>query len=150
MKCEVCNQETNKGFMCSNGIACSEDCAQILHGRLDCEYAKLKAEPITEMPEAFTVGDFERWTLKVSLHILEGCTKATRKKLSNNNPMMLVPDQLALEIKDRILKHIPHQYVSSAEVKGHMRMFYGGEYMFRQPIPRGIVVAAAKEAQVIQ
>lgn len=150
MKCDVCNQESDKGFLCPNGTACSEDCAQILKGRLNHEYEKLRAEPITEMPEAFSVGDFERWTLKVSLHILEGCSKAQRAKLQKNNPMMLMPDQLALELKDKILQHIPNQYISSERVHGHMRMFYGATYMFRQPVPAELVIKAARAAEVIQ
>ena len=149
MKCTVCNTESEKGFIHSNGISCSEDCSQILQGRLKAIHDELLAEPVGHMPENLDTADFERFTLKFSLQFLNNLPPKDRKKLQRNNPIMLVPEQFSLEIKDRILKYIHPAYVSETEERGHKRLFHGGTYCFRQPVPATHIIEAMRKAELI-
>lgn len=150
MKCDVCNAEVSKGFLHSNGNSCSEDCSQILQGRRKAILDELRAEPIGQMPDKLDTMDFERFTLKFSVHFLDALKPKDRNKLKRNNPMMLLPEQFALEVKDQILRHIKPCYVSETEARGHERMFHGGSYCFRQPVPSEHVVDAMRKANLIQ
>lgn len=151
MKCEICNGESDRGSLIFGlGFVCSEDCAQIAKGRIDAHHKELSDEPLAEMPDKLETADFERWALKLAIHALKGLTAATESKLRKNNPMMLVPHNMALELKDQIIRHIPRCYVSETEAKGHDRMFYGGTYCFRQPVPKEVIYAACKKAEILQ
>lgn len=149
IKCTVCDTESEKGFIHSNGISCSEDCSQILQGRLKAIHDELRAEPMEEMPDKLDTADFERFTLKFSIHFLNQLKPKDRKKLQRNNPLMLIPEQFALEVKDQILRHIHPAYVSETQARGHERLFHGGTYCFRQPVPCDHVVEAMKKARLI-
>lgn len=150
MKCEICEQEASAGNLIFGlGFVCSEDCAQIAHGRVKHYHDELRAEPLETMPEQFETGDFERWALKLALHCIETMDKRTKTKISQNNPMMLIPENLSLELKDQILNHIPRCYVSEVEARGHERIFHGGTYCFRQPVPKATIYEACKKAQIL-
>jgi len=149
MKCSVCEAEHDQGFIHSNGLSCSQDCSQILQGRLEAYRNELRAEPLAQMPDALDTGDFERFTLKFSLQFLDALKPKDRTKLKRNNPIMLIPERFALEVKDRILQHIKPCYVSEVESRGHERMFHGGTYCFRQPVPAEHIIEAMRKAELI-
>jgi len=128
------------------GPVCSDDCGQIGQGKRATYHKELLSEPSGQMPEKLETGDFERWSLKLALHFLNGLSSKERKRL---NPLLLIPEELSLEFKERILRHIKPCYVSEIEYKGHQRMFSSGEYCFRQPVPCEHIVEAARSAQLI-
>lgn len=150
MKCDICNTEAENGSMIfGQGFACSKDCAQIARGRRKAIHDELSAEPIGQMPEVLETADFERWALKFAVIWLRGLSKADRKKLGGNNPMMLIPEELALDFKDRIIRHLHPAYISEVETRGHARLFHGGTYCFRQAVPAEKIVEAARKADLI-
>ncbi len=128
------------------GPICSDDCGQIAKCRRDSYHNELLKEPAGQMPNNLSTGDFERWSLKFALHFLNGLSKREKAKL---NPLLTIPEELALEFKERILRHIKPCYVSEIEYKGHQRMFASGEYCFRQEVPCEHVIEAARKAQLI-
>lgn len=119
-------------------------------GRIKAHYAELLAEPLQEMPDALDTAAFERWALKLTLHFLEGLNAQQKAKIRKNNPLFLLPDQLALDFKDRILKHLHKAYVSETEARGYERMFHGGTYCFRQPVPAEKIIEACQKADLIK
>jgi len=150
MKCDICGSEASSGSLIfGQGFSCSKDCNQIAHGRRDAYHAKLAAEPLGEMPDQLETGDFEKWSLKFAIIWIKSLKEKDRKKLAKNNPMMLIPEELALEFKERIIRHLHRAYVSEVEHRGHARMFSGGTYCFRQPVPCGEILKAARAAQLI-
>jgi hypothetical protein len=112
-------------------------------------YEELKAEELEIMPDELNTGDFGRWTLKFSIHFIGNLPKQAKAKLKRNNPLMLIPEQLALEFKERILRHIKPCYVSEVEARGHERLFHGGTYCFRQAVPRAHLIEALRKADLI-
>lgn len=151
MKCCICDTDAPKGsLIMGEGFTCSEDCKRIAQERHRAFIDGLKSEPLERMPDALETGDFEHWSLKLAVHLLEKLTEDQRQKFSENNPFMLMPEQMSLELKDRIIRHIPKAYVSETESRGHDRMLYGGTYCFRQPVPKDVIVKACQKAQILK
>lgn len=150
MKCHICGTESNGGSLVWGiGFCCSEDCAQIAQGRRKAFHDELLAEPLSKMPETLETHDFERWALKLALHCLKTLSDDERKRIADANPIFLVPEEFSLDLKDRILRHIPKCYVSETRARGHERLFHGGTYCFRQPVPYDVIVKASKKAEII-
>lgn len=131
------------------GFCCSEDCSQIAQGRRKAFHGELEAENLGELPDKLETADFERWALKLAIHCLKTLTEDQRRKIADANPMYLIPEQFALDLKDKILRHIPACYVSEVEARGHERIFHGGTYCFRQAVPSEVIVKACKQAQIL-
>jgi hypothetical protein len=149
MKCDICESTIKEGFITAGGNVCSEDCRQIIAGRIKAYHDELHKEPLGQMPDNFSTGDFERWTLKFAVHWLRGLSDEERAEVKRKNPLLLVPDQLALDFKERIISRLPSRYVSSVENRGHSRLFSGGTYCFRQVVPAQAIIEAARRAQLI-
>lgn len=131
------------------GFVCSEDCGQIAQSRRQAVHDELLAEPLGQMPEALSTGDFERWAFKLALHFLKSLSEKDRAKITKANPIFLVPEELSLDFKERILRHLHSAYVSEIEYKGHSRMFCNGEYCFRQAVPAEKIIEACRKAELL-
>lgn len=94
--------------------------------------------------------DFERWSLKFAVKWLRSLSESDRKKIASGNPLMLAPEELALDFKERILRHLHPAYHSDVEHRGHARMFSGGTYCLRQPVPKEKIIEAAQKAELIE
>lgn len=148
MKCDICGTETNSATVVFLvGYACSEDCAQIAQGRRKARHDELAAEPLALMPDALTTHDFERWALKLAVHIIRGLPEDKRHEIEDANPIMLTPEVLSLDLKDQILRYVPRAYYSEAKTP---RGIADAEFMFRQPVPRAVITLAAQKAGIIQ
>lgn len=148
MKCEICNAPASQGLL-GLGFYCSAAHKAELLDQQKAVFDELRAEPVNEMPEQFDTHDFERWALKFAIHFLDGLSEQDQAFLAERNPMMLQPDQLALDFKDRIICHLHKAYVSETRARGHERLFHGGAYCFRQPVPAEKIIEAARKAQLI-
>lgn len=150
MKCDNCGKEAESGhIIMGQGFSCSEKCSEIMQAERKAFHDELAAEELSEMPEKLDTSDFERWTLKFAVQWIASLDAKARKKIASNNPMYLVPEQLALEFKERILRHIKPAYFSEINYKGHQTLFCGGEYMFRQPVPQEHIAEACRKAELI-
>lgn len=148
MKCVICGAETKSAtIVFSIGAACSDDCIQIAQGRRHAMIDQLKAEPLEEMPDQFETHDFERWAFKLSVHLIEHMTQQQKESVA---PFLQVPEWLSLELKERILNHIPACYVSSVRSRGHERLFSSGTYCLRQPVPKQTVIEACQKAEILK
>lgn len=151
MKCDICGKKSDKGtLIMGEGFCCSPPCAEKATERRKKFHAELLAEELTKMPGKVDVPEFERWSLKLAIQMLRGMSEATRAKLREGAPFMLVPEQLALDLKERILRHIHKAYVSEVRAKGHERLFHGGTYCFRQPVPSKHILEAAVKAEILK
>lgn len=150
MKCDYCGKEAEKGHLIfGQGFACSTSCGDQMSAARQAFNDELAAEELCEMPEMLDTADFERWALKFAIHFIRKLSDGERKKLARNNPMLLVPEELALDFKERILRHVHRAYVSETNNRGHARLFCGGSYMFRKPVPAEHIVEACRQADLI-
>ena len=151
MKCNICEREADKDSLIFGQalFVCSEDCYQIALARQKKYHDELDAEEYSKMPDKLETHDFERWSLKFAVKWLRSLSAADRKKFGNDNPIMLMPEELALEFKERILRHLHPAYHSEVEYRGHDRLFSGGTYCLRQPVPKEKIIEAAQKANLI-
>lgn len=151
MKCDICGAEVESGSIYPGyGLACSKDCEQIIQGRIKASDDALLAEPLDQMPEKLETQDFERWAHKLALHLLNEMSESDKARLKENNRILQHPSYMALELKELILRHIPSCYVSETEARGHDRLFYGGTYCFRQPVPKEVIYRACQKAEILK
>lgn len=151
MKCDICGSESSKmsGVM-GVGWCCSDECVAKGRAQVKAQEDELLSEDVGVMPEQLETGDFERWAHKFALHYLRAITPADRAYLAEENPMMLLPNQMSLHLKELILRHVPREYMHEEKVRGHGRIFHDSTYRFVKPVPCEVIVAAAKKAEVIK
>lgn len=151
MKCDICGKKADKGtLIMGEGFCCSAPCVEKATERRKKFHAELLSEDLMKMPKKVDVPEFERWTLKLAIQMLRGMNEATRAKLREGAPMMLVPETLCMDLKERIIRHVHKAYVSEVEARGHERLFHGGTYCFRQPVPSKHILEAAVNAELLK
>jgi hypothetical protein len=149
--CDVCNKETNTGHgIPGTGMACSPKCAKVLQKKRLAFHEKLLSEELGECPDKLDVPAFERFALKFALQFLRGISDKDRKRLMKNCPLVLMPEEMALEVKEKVLRHIPLYYVSSMEARGHERLFHSGTYGFKCKVPQKVVMDAFFKAELLK
>ncbi len=148
-KCAICGKPAKQALV-GLGWFCSAACKQKLIDEDKAYKEELLAEGVEVMPDEFDLQTFERYMLKVSLHFLKTLPTDMRKKWMKKCPLMLSPDDLCLELKDRVLKQMPLNYVSSMDAEGHVRLFHGGTYMFKRKVPKNVIVDAMTKAKVFK
>lgn len=148
-ECAICKKPCVNALLGLGGY-CSKEHKETLMA-LDREHKEtLLAEPVNECPDELDLPQFERFILKIALHMLKTCPPKVKKMWMKNSPLMLVPDQLALDIKDKVLNHFPLDYVSSMEAKGRERLYDKGTYQFKKKVPKQVVIEALIKAHVFK
>lgn len=148
-ECAICGKPSHSALM-NVGAYCSELCKRELMKRDEEEKEKLLAEPVEQVPDEFDLEAFDRYSLKVALHMIRTLPPKEKLRWKKNMPLLLVPDELALAIKEKAIPHIPLDYVSSMEAEGHMRMFHGGTFMFKKKVPKEVVLEAFIKGHVFK
>lgn len=147
--CAVCDKPATKALM-RVGAFCSEQCKRILMKKDEEAKAVLLAEPIDEMPDEFDVPAFDRYSLKVALHMIRSLPPPEKAKWAKKTPILLVPDELAMAIKEKAIPHIPLDFISSMEAEGHERLFHGGVYQFKKKVPKAVILEAMIRGHVFK
>jgi hypothetical protein len=148
VKCAICGRECHEGFLHLGGYCGEEHRREVLarHRRLLDE---LRREDVRALPESLVVPDFERLALKLAVHLLAGLGPELLERYRREAPWLLDPLAMALELKERILRQLPGEYVTLQEAVGHQRFFHGGTYSFKQPVPSRLVVEAMARANLV-
>jgi hypothetical protein len=148
VRCANCDKDCNEAFLNLGGYCCDEHRDEILrrHRQLLDE---LRLEAPRQLPETFTLADFERFALKLAVHLLAGIGPTVRQMYQQRMPSLLNPLEMALELKERILLCLPAEYVTLQHAEGLARLFRGGTYFFRQPVPAALVVDALRQARLL-
>jgi hypothetical protein len=107
---------------------------------------ELLKEEIRVMPEVFTLPDFERFVLKLTIHLLMGMSPILRQRYQQEAPHLLDSIEMWLELKERILRKLPASHVVLEEAKGLVLLFHGGKYHFLQPVPAPLILQAMEDA----
>jgi hypothetical protein len=150
MKCIICDCETEKiRIIFGQGLVCSDACAQTASARRDRYYEELNAEDLAEMPDKLETSDLERWILKYAIKRLHCICDEERKQLENEAPMLLMPEQFAMICKEQVLQNLHPAYHSEVKHYGVDRLFSGGTYCLRQPVPKAKILEAAQKAELI-
>lgn len=147
--CDICGKESFDALV-GLGAYCSRQCKRELVKRAKEEEAELLAESVQEAPELFDLPAFERFILKIALHMIRDLPKNVRADWQKNNPPMLSAPNLALEIKERTIKYIPLFYISFMEAEGREKLFYGGSFEFKAKVPQKVIWEALVKAKVLK
>lgn len=148
-ECAICGKPAHSALV-NVGAFCSELCKRELMKRDEEEKVKLLAEPVDLIPDEFDLEAFDRYSLKVALHMIRTLPPKEKLRWRKNMPLLLVPDELALAIKEKAIPHIPLDYISSMEAEGHMRMFHGGTFCFKKKVPKAVVLEAFIKGHVFK
>jgi hypothetical protein len=132
------------------GAYCSSKCKTKLVKDAKDHERELLDEALDVMPEEFDVPAFDRFMLKLALHMIRDLPPHVREKWRKNNPLMLSAWDLSLELKERAIRHIPLFYVSSMNAEGHNRMFYSGTFMFKAKVPKKVLWDALVAAKIMK
>jgi hypothetical protein len=148
MTCAICGKACNRAFLHLGGYCGEEHRQEVLarHRRLLDE---LLREDARAMPETVTLPDFERFALKLAVHVLAGLNPSLLARYRREAPWLLDPLELSLELKDQILHQLPGEYVALEEARGPARFFRGGTYTFRQPVPARLLIEALARAGLV-
>lgn len=147
--CDICAKPAREGLL-GVGAFCSARCKATLIKKARDHEHELLDEPLETMPDEFDVAAFDRFMLKLSLHMLRGLPPKVRAVWLKDNPLMLSASSLSLEIKGRVLKYIPLFYVSSMNAEGRERDYYGGTFMFKAKVPKQVLWDAIVKAKVMK
>lgn len=149
MKCSTCGKAITSGRGYPGvGIACSAKCFKALKAEIKKRDDELLAEDLT-VPEELDGPGFERFVLKFTLHLLRDLPPKSRANLKRVCPLLLIPEQMALEIKEKVLRHLPLYYVSSIEAEGFESWECKGRYQFKCKVPAKVMVNAFEKADLI-
>lgn len=151
MICSICRKDVCAGKIIPHwGFGCSEECLKIIHEKRDKVVQELKDEILVDnIPERLDLEAFERFMLKVAIHYITDMPAKVKKQFEKKAPLLLRPEELALEFKDKVLKFIPSGFFSSKEARGHARLFFSGTYTMENNIPRKVLFKALKEARIV-
>ena len=96
---------------------------------------------MSSYPDDMDARDFDRMTLQVAMIYLQ--QPEFRKNMSTHkvNPLMYIPDQFALSIKEQIINTLPTNVVSTSVNSGIDRWSSGGTYcLVNDTIPKALVL----------
>ena len=149
MKCDACGNPATKGIV-GIGAFCSDRCERELN-RQQIEFQiRLLGELPGQMPEELGLKEFETFVYKLALHFLKAIPEEDREVLRKRNPALLRPDELSVQIKNKILGIMGRRYVSwKWPVRMQDRYFYGSFYKLKTKLPRAEVATTLAEAMII-
>jgi len=151
IKCQVCGKKLKRAKgVPGHGWACPKGCVEKLLAKREVYHKELLDEGLLEMPDRLKLVDFERFALKYALHVLRELSGEERELVRQKMPTMLVPEELALDIKDKLLRHISSGFFVAEEARGHARLFHGGTYKLENPIPAKVMIRALSDAKLIE
>src|SRR5262249_60054760 len=110
---------------------------------------ELRLEDPLTMPDLFRVPEFDRFVLKLAVFLLDRLSPQVRELFRKRAPSLLEPLEMALELKERVLRHLPASHVELEEAVGLARLFRGGTFSFRRPVPAPLVVEAIRRAGLL-
>jgi hypothetical protein len=147
MHCAICGQECNNAFLRLGGYCCEKHRQEVLKRHRDL-VEELAGEDVRQMPDVFHLPDFERFALKLAVHLLLGMSEGLRQLYRQRAPNLLDPLEMALELKECILRQLPASHVHLEDATGLAVLFHDGTYRFLQPVPDHLVVEAIRKARL--
>jgi hypothetical protein len=148
MECGICGKKTDTALMHA-GPYCSPKHERMLRARRTALHDQLLAEPDFSLPDELDLPAFERFSLKVALKSLQTLCPKHRAEIEERMPLLLVPEEMALKVKEEILQHIPDEYVELQEARGHERLFHGGTFSFKRNIPAQVIIDALAQTSFV-
>lgn len=149
VKCAICGAKAKAAFA-RVGAFCSELCKRELMERDEKRKAELLAEPVDQVPDEFDVPAFERYVLKVALHMIKTLPPATKAKWLKKSPMLLVSDELAMEIKGKVLLSIPQDYAEVTYEREGKKILMDPTYLFKKKVPKDVILGAMVKSKVFK
>jgi hypothetical protein len=148
VKCAICGTDCHQAYL-NLGAYCSGEHRREILRRHHVYLNELRREDPLQMPEAFSVPDFDRFSLKLAVFLLDRISPQVRELFRQRAPSLLEPVAMCLELKERILRQLPPSHVVLEEATGLARLFRSGLYSFRVPVPAALVVEAIRRAGLL-
>jgi hypothetical protein len=150
MRCVKCDRKSKTSYIVPGlGIACPK-CAATEGKKIRARHDELAAESLDQAPIEMNVGDFERWTLKLAVHAIRSLSAKERARFAKRNPLVLIPEWLALHFNETILKCMSQTEYQSRELGGYESFWSSNEYWFEKPVRFASVKRAAFEAGLLE
>jgi hypothetical protein len=150
MKCNICKVEVNKGnFGTIAGFICTDPACQEAAAQQRRDFFAREWEP-ADIPDAGALN--ESMTLfadKLIKHFEKNQPKKWAK-IKESNPLMGIPEELQLDITEKVIAALPREYYTEERSRGHIRMFHGGTFCLLKPIPADVLSAAMEKAGYIK
>jgi Glu-tRNA(Gln) amidotransferase subunit E-like FAD-binding protein len=153
MKCDLCKRKVSSlNGVPSVGMACKR-CVKKAVAKRKRLHGTLRKESLGKMPKALNARQFDRYALKLAIHTLDALPEKDRAKLRERMPLALIPEEAALDIKERILNAVigeyRERYIVMKETKGRARWASSGTYQFKEDIPAAVLLSACKKADLV-
>jgi len=156
MKCNLCEAEVTGGTISSYaGFVCEDDgCKNEARTLRESVMGKARAYSFDDIPETMDVPAFEDFVLGYAVSVLDN--EDSRKVIREINPLLVIPEELALFWKDRLLEGLrdeldaSNEFLDINESRGHERWFHGGTFRFIKPIPSEAVLEVAKRLGMME
>ena len=104
---------------------------------------------LTSYPDDMEMYDFERMVLQVCYMYLANDAFRANMKKHEVNPLMYVPSQFALAIKEQIIDVLPRSMVKTAVNSGMERWHSGGSFYFvNDTIPKAVVLEGLERLDI--
>jgi hypothetical protein len=148
VKCTICGEDCHEAFL-NLGAYCSDEHRREILRRHHVYLDELRHEDPLRMPDAFSVPEFDRFSLKLAVFLLDRISPEVREMFRRQAPWLLEPLPMSLELKERILRQLPPSHVVLEEAAGLARLFRSGLYSFRVPVPATLVIEAIRRAGLL-
>jgi hypothetical protein len=150
MKCNHCGRDVARQVLNTElGLVCSQCDEAECNERKD-RLGGLALEPLNLAPAEMDVAAFERWALKLAVHVLKTLPATKRLRLAKMNPLAMYPEVLANQIKERILVCMPANLYRQRRLPWPGSFWAENEFWFPEKISFSIVVAAAAKAGFVR
>ena len=161
MKCDICEKEIEGSTVITmyGGAHCdSPECHQVADDRYNEAIKKAEALDINNMPDEFSLEDFEMLSLSIALDLCKGIREvaedATEKNyqacrdIVDKAPYVLIPANMALEVKKAVVEKL-RDWVTVTNYSGWRKFMADGQFVWDQPVPKRVVLNAFYQCDFI-
>ena len=149
MECRICKKDNKeeKHIYDNIGPVCKPCDETGYPRRLSIRFKKfIKSKKLGSYPDDMEMHDFEVMIRQISYVYLDDPEFRKQMKEHEVNPILYIPAQFALHIKEGIIKILPDFLVKTWHSKGADRWFSGGEFRFvDDKIPKSMVLEKLEE-----
>jgi len=143
MKCNRCKEHvTNVSIWSLIGPICKPCEETGIPDKLSKRVTKyIVDKKIASYPNDMDARDFDRLALQVAMMYLMQSEFRENMRKNNVNPMLFMPNQFALTIKEQIIDQLPSSVVSTSVNSGMDRWSSGGTYcLVNDTIPKALIL----------
>lgn len=158
MKCDLCERDVERGILSDYAGFVCDDCRDEARAIREAALDDAREFDFDAIPEVVGAKVFEEFALAYSVLVLDD--DKSRAEIAEVNPLLAVPEELALFWKEKLLVEIrktlvatgesPDDFVRMERAKGYDRVAQAGFYEFVEPIPADVLYKSAESLGMIE